>query len=331
MSGPVAPVALGAPVVVVGAGVSGVACARELVAAGLPVRLLDRGRRAGGRMAVRTVDGHAVDLGASYFTVSEPAFEAVVEDWRARGLARPWTDTFHLAGPDGLRGTKSGPVRWAATRGLRSLVEDLADGVTGLDVEHSVAVTSVVPGSVDGVAAAAVVLAMPDPQARRLTGPLADGADAEYQPSLVLAAGYDERPWPAFDAAFVSDDPALSFVADDGRRRGDGAPVLVAHSTPGLARDHLEDPTAATAAMLRGLQRVLGVEASPRWSFVQRWTFAQPSGTRERPFALSDDLVGRCGDGWSQRPRVEAAFMSGRALGAELAVRLGAGGAGARR
>ncbi len=318
-----------APVIVVGAGISGVACARELVAAGVPVRLLDRGRRAGGRMAVRTVDDHAVDLGASYFTVSEPAFEAVVDDWRRRGLARPWTDTFHLASPEGLQGTKSGPMRWAATQGLRSLVEDLA---RGLDVDHGVTVTSAGSGSVDGTAASAVVLAMPDPQARRLLdGSLAAAADAEYQPSLVLAAGYEERLWPAFDAAFVSDDPALAFVADDGRRRGDDALVLVAHSTPDLARDHLDDPAAATGAMLGGLRRVLGVDAEPRWSFVQRWTFAQPTGKREQPFALSGDLVGRCGDGWSQRPRVEAAFESGRALGAELVVRLGAGAASARR
>lgn len=91
------------PVVVVGAGISGVACARTLLAAGLPVVVLDRGRRVGGRMAVRTHQGRPVDIGASYLTASDPGFEAVVEDWRARGLARPWTDSFtvHEAGsPD---------------------------------------------------------------------------------------------------------------------------------------------------------------------------------------------------------------------------------------
>jgi hypothetical protein len=314
-----------APVVVVGAGISGIACARELQSAGVAVRVLDRGRRAGGRMAVRTVEGHAVDLGASYFTVAEPAFEAVALDWQRRGLARPWTDTFHLAGPEGLRGTKSGPMRWAATHGLRSLVEDLA---TGLDVQHGHGVTDVAPGSVDGELAAAVVLAMPDPQARRLLGAHAsDVPTGEYTPSLVLAAGYAERTWPDLDAAFVNDDEALTFVADDGRRRGDRAPVLVAHSSADLARAHLGEPAGATQAMLAGLARVTGVAVAPQWSFVHRWTFAQPVGGRERPYALDDDLVGLCGDAWSSRPRVEAAFESGRALGLELAARLGAAGA----
>ncbi|MEO7746001.1 MAG: FAD-dependent oxidoreductase [Actinomycetota bacterium] len=314
------------PVVVVGAGIAGVACARELAAAGLPVRVLDRGRRVGGRMAVRTVDGHAVDTGASYFTVSEPAFASVVEDWRERGLAREWTDTFHLAGPDGLEGTKAGPVRWAATQGLRSLVVDLA---RGLDVVSDHVVERVAPGLVDGEPASAVVLAMPDPQAARLTevtDPVTD-----YTPALVLAAGFARRTWPRLDASFVHDDPSITFVADDGARRGDDAAVLVAHSTADLARAHLAEPAGATDAMLAALARVTGVTDladQATWSFVHRWTFAQPASTREQPWHLGEDLVGRCGDGWSTRPRVEAAFESGRLLGAELVARLGAAAPG---
>ena len=62
------------PVIVVGAGISGVACARALSEAGLAVRVLDRGRRIGGRMASRSVDGRPVDIGASYVTASDACF-----------------------------------------------------------------------------------------------------------------------------------------------------------------------------------------------------------------------------------------------------------------
>ncbi|MET0741712.1 MAG: FAD-dependent oxidoreductase, partial [Candidatus Nanopelagicales bacterium] len=61
-------------VVVVGAGISGIACARELADAGLPVQVCDRSDRIGGRMAVRTIEGRAVDVGASYFTVRAAEF-----------------------------------------------------------------------------------------------------------------------------------------------------------------------------------------------------------------------------------------------------------------
>jgi len=80
-------------VAVIGAGISGIACARTLADAGMDVVVLDRGRHLGGRMAVRTDHGRPVDVGASYFTVADPAFDAVVRDWVERGLARPWTDT----------------------------------------------------------------------------------------------------------------------------------------------------------------------------------------------------------------------------------------------
>lgn len=99
-----------ADVVVVGAGLAGVACARELRAAGIGVRVLDRGHVPGGRMASRRLWERRVDLGASYLTVSDAGFRAVVDDWATRGLAREWTDTFTALGA-GAPESKTGPVR----------------------------------------------------------------------------------------------------------------------------------------------------------------------------------------------------------------------------
>ncbi len=45
------------PIIVVGAGLAGVTCARTAAAAGLPVTVLERSRRAGGRMASRRIEG----------------------------------------------------------------------------------------------------------------------------------------------------------------------------------------------------------------------------------------------------------------------------------
>ena len=106
-------------VVVVGAGIAGIACARRMDAAGLPVVVLERGGRAGGRMASRTLHGRAVDLGAQYVTASDPGFQAVVDDWAARGLARAWTDSFHTGDGRTLGPPKPGPTRWAAPEGMR--------------------------------------------------------------------------------------------------------------------------------------------------------------------------------------------------------------------
>lgn len=304
-------------VVIVGAGLSGLACARRVADAGLRVRLLDRGRRPGGRLGARTSGAHEIDLGAPYCTVSDDRFRAVADDWLARGLLREWTDTFRVGGPEGLGEAKQGPMRYAAPAGMRSLADDLADG---LDIERRV-VEAARPG-LDG--ATAVVLAMPGPQAARLLvdePELQAAADQPYAPAIVVAARFAERTWPEFDAAFVSDLP-IRWLADDGRSRGDGAPVLVAHTTPEAAAAHLQQPEDAVPAAVDAMQRVLGVPLEPAEVLAHRWTFAQPTTPRDRTFLLADTGLALCGDGWSERSKVEAAWLSGDDLGAALVERL---------
>ncbi len=312
------------PVVVVGAGIAGVACARELAAAGIPVQLRERGYVPGGRMASRTLAGRPVDLGASYLTCRTPEFGAVVESWAERRLIRPWTDRFAVRTADGWGGSEAGPIRYGTPGGLRSLVEDLA---SGLDVGVRREVADVGPGpTVDGEPAAAVVLAMPDPQAGdlladELTGELAAVAGRESEPAFAIAAGWAERRWRDLDGAFVTGDPDLRWVADDGRRRGDGAPVLVGHTTGSFAAAHLDRPRGAAGPALAALRRVLEIDRPPEWSYLQRWSLARPVEPHDAPYHLDESMVGLCGDGWGP-PRVETAWASGRLLGRALVERL---------
>ena len=309
-------------VAVVGAGIAGAACARALAGSGADVRLLDRGRVPGGRMASRSLGGRPVDLGASYFTVRDARFAAVVDGWVARGLAHPWTDSFHVAGPTGLGEPKQGPVRYGSARGLRSLVVDL---LGELPVAVGTEVAHVGPGpTVDGAPYDAVVLAMPDPQAERLLDPALGEARAAvrgrgWEPVLALAAGWDSRRWaPLLDGCFVHHDPVVGWIADDGRRRGDGAPVLVAHSTPAYAAGRLQQPEAAAVDLLAAVRRVLSVEGAPAWTHVHRWSLARPTEARAEPFHVDPSGIALCGDGWGS-PKVETAWLSGHLLGRHLA------------
>jgi hypothetical protein len=110
----------------------------------------------------------------------------------------------------------------------------------------------------------------------------------------------------------------LEWLADDGDRRGDGAPVLVAHTPAAFAAGHLADPDRAAPAVAAAVRAVLGIDSDPEWTHVHRWTFAKPAAPREAPFAL-DAGIGLCGDGWSAPSKVESAWRSGDALGRALA------------
>jgi oxygen-dependent protoporphyrinogen oxidase len=60
------------PVVVIGGGISGLACAYYLQRAGIPVLLLEAGNRPGGMIATRENDGFRFDLGPQSFLSTEP-------------------------------------------------------------------------------------------------------------------------------------------------------------------------------------------------------------------------------------------------------------------
>lgn len=311
-------------VVIVGAGLSGLACAQVVAAAGLPVRVLDRARVVGGRMASKRLHGRPVDIGAAYFTVRDPEFAEVVARWRTAGLARPWTDELAVLGGAG-RGRAPGPVRWAAPAGLRGLVAELA---TGLDVELEHPVERVGPGpEVDGRPADVVVLAMPDPQAQRLLPAGSPGAaevtGRAWQPVITVVAGWSQRQWAALPAGFVNDHPVLTLVADDGDRRGDGAPVLVTHTTAATAARHDADPAGAIGPAVGALRDLLDIPQPPEWTHAHRWRYASPAESRERSFHLGDDGVALAGDGWGS-PRVETAWRSGTDLGRAVVARLAA-------
>src|SRR5690349_15397821 len=162
-------------VVVVGAGIAGLACARELVDAGVPARVVERDAQVGGRLASEWRGGRWVDTGAAYLTADDPAFRGRLQSWRIDGLARPWTDT--------LRGQAGPPaMRWAAPGGLRSLAEDLA---RGLEVTLGVPVTEV-------PAADAVVLAMPGPQALAIAD-LPGAREQTWSPAVTAIITYAQR------------------------------------------------------------------------------------------------------------------------------------------
>lgn len=309
-------------VVVVGSGIAGTACAAELATAGIPVRIVERAGEVGGRMGGREVAGRPVDLGAAYFTVRDPGFDRVVSRWRTAGLARPWTSELAVLSR-GTRDRAPGPQRWAAPGGLGSLVAELA---TGLEVECGREVRRVCPGPVvDGEPADAVVLAMPDPQALELLDPAHPAAvrltGRAWRPVIAVAAGWAEREWADLPAAFVNDHPVLTLIADDGARRGDGAPVLVAHTTAAVARAHEGEPDGAIGPVLDALHELLGVRTPPVWTLAHHWPYASPEGIRDEPFHLTADGIGLAGDGWGS-PRVETAWRSGHLLGRALAQRL---------
>ena len=65
------------PAIVIGGGISGLACAYHLQRAGIPVRLLDAGVRPGGVISTKEQDGFRFELGPQSFLSTEPPLKLI--------------------------------------------------------------------------------------------------------------------------------------------------------------------------------------------------------------------------------------------------------------
>ena len=128
-------------VVVVGAGVAGLACARELARRHVPAVVLDRSRDVGGRCATRHVDGRAVDYGTFYLHAKPGGFAAVLDELDPAGRIAGWPSRVRepklACQPDSLL---PGSVRQAHRDGVSVLPRHLA---RGLDVRLGQEVTAI--------------------------------------------------------------------------------------------------------------------------------------------------------------------------------------------
>lgn len=317
---------------VIGAGISGIACANRLLDQGHEVHVFDRGRRIGGRMASRTLrdtntafDGRVVDYGASYFTVSTSEFRAALAPLLASGIVREWTDTFHVAEPEGIIGVKTGPMRYAAPGGLRTVVEALAADIprTSFTFPHKVERVEISAPhySIDGQSFDALAMCVPVPQAGKcMNADLLPPRVNVWEPVIAVTMVFAESTWEELDGVFVNDDPVITWIADDGSRRGDGAPVLAAHVNPVLAAGHLQDPPAVIPFAIAAVRKVLKITEYPEWAWAHRWSLAKPlpvPGPPDVPrsWMHPDYRLGFAGDAFSAEPRVEAAWLSGTELG----------------
>lgn len=302
-------------VAIIGAGITGLTCARALAEAGLRVAVFDKGRGPGGRMSTRRTDaGLQFDHGAQLLPARDPDFAAWLADG---GHAAPWP------GQDG----------WVGRPAMAAIPRAMAQG---LDLTQGAAVNRLIRR--DGLwhlggegidhRASRVVLAIPAPQARDLLGgddPLsADLAQVRFHASVTVMAALD----PDAPRPFVTrrGQGPLAWIAQDGAKPGRaGQPLAtwVVQADPDWSMAHIDLPFDDLAAMIAPLLlEALGARPGQlRHAAAHRWLYAQAERPLGRAF-LQDDARGLVvGGDWALGPLAEHGWASGRAMAAHLLAR----------
>jgi len=331
-------------VLIVGAGVAGLACARALADAGARPVVLERARGVGGRCATRRVDGLPVDHGLAFLHGGDPEFLAALdavasprcEGWPARvhGSGAPcqpaafgW-DQRRLAFEDGVSAFPKSLARALDVR----LGQDV---VAATVVDGAIRVTV---GSGETLACRALVLALALEQARPLFAGLGDDgrevtalqrllATLATVPCLTVLAGYPRRAGePAWDMAYPEDSAVLQLLSHDSAKRSRPAQTaLVLQARPAWSRRHVGGhPHAWAAEMLAEAGRLLGPwAAAPDWTQAHVWRHArlEPGNELAAPVLVrlaGGAALGLAGELFHPGGGVQAAFASGRRLARRL-------------
>jgi renalase len=328
-------------IAVIGAGISGLACAGALQRAGVEVQLFEKSRRVSGRMSTRRGQGWQCDHGAQHFGVTTAAFRAEVARWEQAGVACLWTPRLHRLDGAGAGGRvaeepcfvgtpgMTAPAAWLAgplSVHTESLVDQLQHDARGWQVLCR-PLADPTPDSPDlpdlrEARFDAVLLALPAPQAAALLQPVATelatlAGGVAMHPCWTLMLRFDVPPALPFDAALVSDG-ALRWIACDSSKPGrDGTSTWLLHATAAWSQAHLEQDSQQVAAALLAAFYRLGGPVPEAWS-AHRWRHANTEGVA--PGAClwrAQDGLGLCGD-WLNGGTVEGAWLSGVALARQV-------------
>jgi photolyase PhrII len=301
-------------VAIIGAGLTGLSCARALADAGHELVLFDKARGVGGRMSTRRSELGDFDHGAQYFTARDPRFVRAVKLWRADGVVQRWRGRL-AAFSAGVKQTE--PVtpqpRFVAVPGMSALAKHLAAGLSDqaaiklggavTEIKREGAHWRVLLAEQSFAGFDVVLLATPAPQAHALLQAIDGAADlldtcakALMQPCWASMLALADPLAVDFDGAFVNHTRAdapehsqadakaatsvLSWIARDSAKPSRRVPqpareTWVLHASPSWSALNLEaDAEQVGAAMLAEFTQLTGQKPIVLHQSTHRWRYA---------------------------------------------------------
>ena len=330
-----------ATVAVVGAGLSGMACARAL-SARYKVKLFDKSRGVGGRLSTRYAEAYEFDHGAQYFTVRDPGFADTVERARRDGVLAQWgvggREGRALYFTDDKVDEDTGGTRWVGTPRMNSFGKWMASDTSGagaLDIELGARVSRLSSAGgwtlhfEDGSTRAgfdAVVLAVPAPQALALLPDASPHSEpvsrVEMDPCFALMVGLED-PHDFGITTLRAKDLPVDWLAVNSTKPGrpDSPATLMIHSEADWTRAHVDaDRGEVERILLQTASDLLRHDlSSAPHTALHRWLYSSVRTPVGEPALWDGDAsLGLCGD-WCLGGRVEGAWLSGTALAGLMA------------
>jgi predicted NAD/FAD-dependent oxidoreductase len=331
-------------IAIVGAGLAGLVCARQLQEQGNHVVVYEKNGEVSGRMATRQTELGGFDHGAQYFTASSESFKQAIVAWRKNGWVSAWDGKLVLLengqAQTAGRSAERLKQRYVAVPGMSALGQQLAQSldvrteqlVKGIEahgdqwllkVDSDAAPIDASAGPFD-----AVVLAVPAAQALpllRIAPKLAaKAAQARFAPCWALLLGFQDSLDLNYDGAWVQASRLAWIARDASKRQRRAGEHWVAHASAAWSIEHFEDDVErAKEKLLKAFHEATGSQVQPIYATVHRWRFAQATQPLQGECLWdSGSRIGACGDwfeaGLAGSGRIENAYLSGMAMAESL-------------
>ncbi len=313
-------------ILIIGAGMAGLAAAADLHAAGKQVLVIDKSRGLGGRLANRRMgDGAIAEHGAQFVTARTERFQAMLSSWEASGVVKEW---YRSGGEDG---DAYPHYRGAPT--MSAMAKQLAKGIDTALGKRAASVTLEGEGwlttleSGEAIRSKEILIASPVPQTLALleegnvTMTDADTAQLkgiEYDPCItVMAVLHHEPEVPEPGGLEMSVGP-FSWLADNVQKGITEVPTITLQANAEYSRENWDrDRTEVGQELLDMAEHLLG--ASVKSFQVHAWLYSKPVTTEDQPYLVVSDVpkMVLAGDAFGG-PKVEGAVLSGWAAASEL-------------
>jgi predicted NAD/FAD-dependent oxidoreductase len=311
-------------IIIIGAGISALLAAKQLNDHGWPVKLLEKSRGVGGRMATRRYEQAVFDHGAQFFTTRQPLFKQCVDGWISDGVAQRWASGF--TGWDGTRGD-DGHTRYRGHPGMNGIPKHIAH-----DLNIHLNTRAVAVDFVDGAwlihtdgkgefKADILILSSPLPQSIALLGPLMNQlpetlrlsiSKIEYDRCIALLANLQDRSQIPQPGGMQIRGEQIDWLADN-KLKGISphANCVTIHASAGFSRAFWEHPDEQIAERIfSATMRWLGTQVSSYQ--IHRWRYSKPNTIFPKPYGYVQQPAPLffIGDAFAG-PRVEGAAISG--------------------
>ena len=297
---------------IIGAGISGLVCARKLTEEGHRVVVFEKSRSLSGRCASQKFGSHVVDKGVQYFTLKDEEVRKSVEQIAGMQLRKIVAPIFES---DTGVVYRPGQERFYMIGGNNQLGKLLSEGI---EVRHELEVQPLVPSGskwqIGSEQFDVVISSAPWPQTAALIG--CDPGEVIYEPNLTALLEYSS-PWCGSSYAKIDlkGRDVLAWVAcenaKEGRIQGDDRSVYIVQASSLYSRENFETDSAVWIQDLqRRVEKDWGLDPRMRGAtFGHRWKYARRAEGPVNPLPIKSGIF-YCGDSITES-RVESVWKSG--------------------